>query len=224
MGPVHSLRLSALPGVVLAAGAGSRFAGGNKLLLPFRGEALICHALRAALHSRLDPVFLVVGHQQDRLLAALGALKNNHKLRALHNRRWSRGRASSVKLAVETLPAKAGGALFLPGDMPLIGSPLINLVMEKFLRSEAKICFPIYQGHKGHPVVFSNALLGELAALEGDRSGWNLAQRHWAEALKLPLPPGEPARLSQLDIDTDEDYRRLLRWGDLAKVSDVAIF
>lgn len=198
--------MNILPGVILAAGAGSRFAGGNKLLLPWRDRPLICHALQAALNSRLAPVLLVVGYQGERLLAALESLRDDPKLEVLHNQRWCSGRASSVRLAIGALPTEAHGALFLLGDMPLMSSHLIDLVRENFLRSEARICFPVYQGHKGHPVAFSRELLGELARLRGDRSGWGLAQRYWSEALKIPLQNGA----TQLDVDTEEDYRRLL--------------
>lgn len=195
-----------IAGVVLAAGEGTRFEGGNKLLLPFRGRPVIYHAVREALCSKLGPVILVVGYEGERVLAALGGLSDDRKLKVIRNEQWRSGRASSVNVAIEGLLEDARGAVFLQGDMPLVTHQLIDRVAGKFLRSGARLCFPLYQGEKGHPVALSRELLAELHQLRGDRSGFALAKKYWDEALKLPLEDGS----TQFDLDTYEDYLRLL--------------
>ena len=49
--------------VVLAAGGGSRFSDGYKLLAPFRGRALVTWAAEAAEEAALDETVVVVGHK-----------------------------------------------------------------------------------------------------------------------------------------------------------------
>ncbi|MGQ9477128.1 MAG: nucleotidyltransferase family protein [Candidatus Bipolaricaulia bacterium] len=195
-----------IPGVVLAAGEGSRFKGGNKLLLPFRGEPVIYHVVHEALKSKLDQVILVLGYQDERVLAALGELAQTPKLKAVKNGDWRSGRASSVRVGIAALPGEAQGALFLQGDMPLVTSELIDLVLEGLLKSGAPLCFPVYKGEKGHPVAFARELLPELARLEGDKSGLSVVKSYWDLAYKLPLEDGS----TQFDLDTEEDYARLL--------------
>jgi molybdenum cofactor cytidylyltransferase len=195
-----------IAGVILAAGEGSRFKGENKLLLPFRGRAVIYHVTREALRSHLDPILLVIGHEGKKVVAALADLNRDPKVKVIQNPDWRSGRAFSVNAAIEALPNDARGALFLQGDMPLVTHQLIDSVTEEFTKSGARLCFPVYKGEKGHPVAFSRELLAELTKLSGDQSGWALVKRYWAEALRLPLEDG----MTQLDLDTPEDYTRLL--------------
>jgi len=195
-------------GVVLAAGGGSRYGTANKLLLPFRGRAVVYHAVRAGLDSQLMPLILVLGYQGEQVLTALEELRAHPKLRVVKNPRWRSGRASSVNAAIAALPSDAYGAVFLQGDMPLMTASLIDRLVDEFVKHKARICFPLYRGGKGHPVGFSRELLPELARLHGDRSGLALVKRYWDEALKLPLQAGE--ELTQFDLDTQADYLRLL--------------
>ncbi len=195
-----------IPGIVLAAGDSSRFEGRNKLLLPFRGRPVIYHVVREALSSQLEPVFLVLGYTGEEVLTALAELGHHPKLRIIRNELWRSGRASSVRAGIAALPEGAPGALFLQGDMPLVTSELIDLVLEGLLKSGALLCFPIYKGEKGHPVAFARELLPELARLEGDTSGLALVKRYWDLAWKIPLEEGS----TQFDLDTPGDYARLL--------------
>jgi molybdenum cofactor cytidylyltransferase len=193
-------------GVVLAAGDGTRFKRGNKLLLPFHGRPVIYHSVREALRSKLEPVILVIGYEGERILTALGDLIHDPKIKVLRNEQWLSGRASSVNTAIEGLSADARGAVFLQGDMPLMTYQLIDFVVGEFTKSEVGVCFPLHEGEKGHPVAFSRELLAELCRLRGDRSGLALVKKHWDEALKLPLEDES----TQYDLDTYEDYLRLL--------------
>jgi len=196
----------ALPGVVLAAGQGTRFQGGYKLLMPFRGHAIIYHAVKAMVDAQLDPILMVLGFEHENLLKAVDELRDHHKLQIVHNERWQTGRASSVRVALEHLPKDAPGVLFLPGDMPLMTSALIDRVTQHFLQT-GKLCFPLCRGQKGHPTVFPGGLLTKLQELPGDLSGLTVVKAHWDEAEKLLLADKE--EITQLDLDTDADYARL---------------
>ena len=58
-----------IAGVVLAAGASRRFAGGVKQVAPLHGRPLLEHAI-AAMVAVIDPVYVVLGHAADEIAAA----------------------------------------------------------------------------------------------------------------------------------------------------------
>ncbi|MCS6936893.1 MAG: nucleotidyltransferase family protein [Candidatus Bipolaricaulota bacterium] len=196
-----------VPGILLAAGAGRRF-GGQKLLHEFRGRAVIYHALRAALDAPLDPVYLVLGAESERVHAALDELRASPKLRVLLNERWAWGRASSLQLALRQLPPEVPGAVVLLGDMPLMTSALIARVAKEFEKT-GKLCFTIYRGEIGRPVALPRALFAEFFRLTGDESGRAILRAHWDEAIKLPLSSEE--EVTQFDLDTPADGEALQR-------------
>ncbi|MFQ5796212.1 MAG: NTP transferase domain-containing protein [Candidatus Bipolaricaulia bacterium] len=199
--------LSSLPGIILAAGEGSRFGKSNKLLVPFRGEPVIRHVVRAVLCSKLDPVILVTGYESERAVAALGEFAQHSKLQIIHNERWRSGRTSSVRAAIDVLPDDAPGAVFLQADMPLMDRETIDAVVDAFL-AHRKLCFPVHQGRKGHPTALPRDLLSELYQLWGDTTGFALVNVHWDEAIKLRLKDER----TQFDLDTEVDYRTLHDW------------
>ncbi len=194
-----------LPGVVLAAGPGTRFKADYKLLMPFRGRAILYHSLKAMLDSQLNPIMLIVGFEHEQILKGLVELRSHPKLRIVYNERWQTGKASSVRVALEHLPQDAAGVLFLPSDMPLMTSSLIDRVAQRFLQMR-RLCFPIYEGQKGHPTAFPCELFSQLKKRVGDEGGLSLVHELWNEAEKIALLPDEEH--TQLDIDTEADYER----------------
>ena len=54
--------MSALAGIVLAAGTSSRFGAANKLLAAWKGQPMLRAVVEAALATELDPVIVVTGH------------------------------------------------------------------------------------------------------------------------------------------------------------------
>src|SRR4051812_2079150 len=59
-------------GLVLAAGRGSRMgAAHNKLVAELEGKALVAHSVDAALGAGLAAVWVVTGHEAERVRAAL---------------------------------------------------------------------------------------------------------------------------------------------------------
>jgi molybdenum cofactor cytidylyltransferase len=195
-----------IPGVILAAGDSTRFEIGNKLLMPLGGHAVIYHTTRAMLASELEVVFLITGFERTKIIRALEELGRHSKLSVIENPDWPTGRASSVRGAIERLHKDAPGALFLPGDMPLMTSALINRVINQFAEL-GTLTFPVLNGEKGHPVAFPRLLWPEVLKLQGETSALSLVKTHWADAQKIPLESGE--EVTQWDIDTPEEYEQI---------------
>lgn len=193
-----------LPGVILAAGRSQRFGSENKLLKLFKGKAIIYHVVINTLKSKLNPILIVTGFENEKILQGLGDLKNSSKLQVVFNPSWISGRTSSIKRSIKQLTTGTAGVVFLQGDMPLMTTQLINKVTTVALETK-KLSFPIYKGDKGHPVFFPQEMFSDLLGLEGDTTGYNLVKKYWEKAVKFPLQNENP----QFDLDTKEDYHWL---------------
>jgi molybdenum cofactor cytidylyltransferase len=186
-------------GVVLAAGAATRY-GQPKQLLAWRGEPLVRHAARAGLAAGLDPLVVVCGAYADSVRAALADLP----VVVVDNARWQEGQSTSVAAGVQAVGENAGSVVFFLADQPLVSSRLVQALVEQHTLSLAPIVAPLVDGQRGNPVLFDRRLFAELANLSGDAGGRSLFSRYppawlrWHEASVL------------LDIDTVQDYQRLL--------------
>lgn len=200
-----------VPGLVLAAGRGKRFAGGHKLSMKVAGKPVLRWAVEAALASKLDPVIVVLGCEAGEALQTLEGLEDA-KLRVVFNPHWKGGKASSIECGLREAPWNAPGVVALLGDMPKVPAWLVDRVLAEFELS-GKLCFPVYPGPKGlakgYPTAFPRSLFSEIRSLTGDETAMEAVRAHWAEAVKIPLPDAA----TQADVDTVEDLQLLLKDG-----------
>lgn len=181
--------------IILAAGL-SRRMGDNKLLLPYKGKALLQHAvdLVAALpvHSRC-----LVSRAET-----LAGVRVPEDFRVVVNHAPELGQALSLRLGLEA--AEGEGFLFFQGDQPLLDADTVLSLLA--LARPDRIVLPRHAGVPGNPVFFPAGLKAELLAVEGDRGGREVRDRHAAACVYLETP--SPAPL--WDVDTPEKYRDLL--------------
>ena len=182
--------------VILAAGNARRM-GKLKQVLPCRGEALVHRAARTALEAELVPVVVVVGAEAGRVARAVADLP----VRIAYNPHCAEGQSSSVRAGLAALPKGVDGVVFLPADQPFITAEVLRALVEG-LNAGAQVVAPEVEGHITSPVLFSAALFGELAALEGDRGGRALFHRY------PPLRIGWHDPRLAVDVDSPEDYER----------------
>ena len=154
--------------IVLAGGLSRRAGSVNKLLLPLANEALIVHAVEAALGSLAAPVIVVTGHDAPRLREVLG----NRDLIYTHNAGYLEGQASSIRCGLSALPQGIDGALICLGDMPQILSQHLDTLVESFIPNTISV--PICAGRRGNPVLFPASLFPQLNKLTGDIGGREL--------------------------------------------------
>jgi len=186
-------------GIILAAGAASRM-GQPKLLLPWKGSPLIHHAARTALEAGLDPVVVVTGAAAGDIEAALAGLN----VVITPNPEWLSGQSTSVRAGILALPEDTDAAIFLLGDQPFVTSDLIRALVTAYSRTNPAILAPYVGDRRSNPVLFDRAVFDLLCQLRGDEGARGLFGRFPPAAL-----PWADERIS-FDIDTPEDYQRLL--------------
>ena len=169
----------------------------NKLLLPVAGEPMVARVVDAALGARLEGVWVVTGHEGDRLRAVLG----DRPLHYCDNPAYAEGIASSIRSGVDALPDVVDGAIILLGDMPFITSAQIDeLVAEFNPDQERDIVAPVRGGRRGNPMVWSRRYFPALSALSGDTGGKTILRDNAANVWEVPLD--DEAIFT--DIDTPE--------------------
>ncbi len=180
-------------GLILAAGAGTRFGTESKLLAELDGRPLLEYAVRAQCAvSELDRVIVVLGAQaaEVRGRVAFG------RAEAVVFDGWADGQAASLRFGADRL--FAGGAsrvIVTLGDEPLIGPTVI----ERFL-DEPPGARAVYHGRPGHPVVLGPEHHRALRTLTGDRGARTLLHGPEIECSAL---------CSGRDVDTPDDLEEI---------------
>jgi len=118
------------------------------------------------------------------------------------NNDYQEGMSSSVKCGVKNAPAGAEAYMLLLGDQPFIGPAIINRVLDAYQKSKLSIVIPVYNGKRGHPVIFDAKYKDELLAI-ADRGARAVLDNHLRDILEVPLEAPEILT----DIDTPQDYR-----------------
>jgi len=184
-------------GILLAAGAGSRF-GGDKLLHPLDdGVAIAAHAARNLL-AVLPDVVAVVRWGDFPLYDML----EQEGCQVTMFQGAARGMGASLAHGVSHARGADGWVVAL-ADMPNVRPETIRRVVEA-LREGATIAAPEYRGSRGHPVAFRSSLREELLALDGDSGARAILERH-RDAVRL-IACDDPG--VTLDIDRRDDVER----------------
>jgi molybdenum cofactor cytidylyltransferase len=186
-------------GIILAAGESSRL-GEPKQLLPWKGEPLIRHIVRTAHSAGLSQIVVVTGAYADRVERSLTGMD----VTIAHNLTWEMGQSSSVRSGLGALEPGTGAAIFILADQPNVPPDLIRLLMETQATTLSPIVAPQVDGERANPVLFNRDTFTALNLLQGDIGGRLLFSQYpvqwvmWHDGDVL------------LDIDTAEDYRRLV--------------
>lgn len=187
-------------GIILAAGGSARF-GLTKQLLDWHGKPFIWHIAKSALLAELNPIYVVIGSDGEKVANALADLP----VKIISNSKWTEGQSTSIRAGINSLPERAGSAIFLLSDQPQIDVTLLQGLNELHSSTLAPIIAPLIDGKRGNPVLFDKVTFDELKNLQGDTGGRGIFS-------KFPITwlPWSDGRML-LDVDTPDDYEKLLR-------------
>lgn len=184
-------------GVVLAAGAGRRFAAsggqGHKLLTVLDGRPVIDHVLSAVRAAGFDEVLLVEG-------AVDLAAHTPEGVTLLCNERWAEGIATSVHVAVAHAMAAGHDAVVIGlADQPGVTPDAWRAVAAA--PDEPPIAVAVYDGRRGNPVRLAAAVWPRLPKT-GDEGARSLMRG------RPELVREVPCTGQAWDVDTVEDLDR----------------
>lgn len=191
---------SSIAGIILAAGGASRM-GQPKLLLPWKGETLIHRAALVALQAGLDPVVVVTGASSREIATALSDVP----VQIVNNPNWQTGQSTSVRAGIQALPQNTQAVVFLLGDQPFVSVALLQALISAYQNTYPSILAPFVDGKRSNPVLFDHAVFDVLCRLQGDKGARSIFDQYPPAAMEWP-----DDRIL-LDIDTPEDYQRLIK-------------
>lgn len=157
-------RLRPLAGIVLAAGAGSRF-GGAKQLVRSGGETLVAAAARRALACCPGGVVVVTGSHGRAVERALRGLP----VAVVPNPRWRSGMAGSLRRGVDALGTAPAAAMVLLCDQAAVTESDLRRLASAWGARRPCIAAARYGGILGVPAIFPRRYWARLRLLRGDR-------------------------------------------------------
>ncbi len=181
--------IPALEAIVLAGGFGSRF-GGGKLTAPWRGGQLIDGALKTAFAAPVRTVTVVTGADgavADAAKDFAAHAGQSDRLRLVNAPDHAEGMAATLRTGVASLPEDTAGAFVFLGDMPQIPAAMLP-DLARALAAGALAAAPVFEGQRGHPVLFGAALFPGLLALTGDEGARQVLRTLGPALVLVPAP------------------------------------
>jgi molybdenum cofactor cytidylyltransferase len=171
-----------LAAVILSAGASSRM-GRPKALLPYREGTFLEHLIQVTRHPRIGVTRVVLGAGADEIRTVA---KLDFSM-VVVNSNWEQGQLSSICEGIRSLESiETEGLVLCPVDHPLVSARLVSDLIGQFYLNRKSIVLPTYNGRRGHPVIFSSALYGDLLDAPADKGARAVVWAHSADVLEVP--------------------------------------
>jgi molybdenum cofactor cytidylyltransferase len=186
--------------IVLAAGNSVRL-GRPKQTLTFKNQTLLQRMVTTAAAVNCAAVVVVLGaHTQLNT-----SYKNVH---TVINTSWQQGMGSSVccglKKIMEVLPT-AKAVIITVWDQPFITNSLLQEIVNRHQQTLLPIVASLYGDTVGTPVLFHYSFFSALLQLSGNKGAKEIIKKNKERTALVDFP------LGLIDIDTEEDYTRLLQ-------------
>ncbi len=187
--------------IILAAGDSSRM-GYPKALLPLGKDVFLTRILDTTKQLGLAAPRVVLGNQVEAIRPSL----RGYRAVIVLNPDPERGQGSSIRLALNKLDRWANAVLIWPVDQPIVSSGLVRELLELFYHSGTSLAMPRCHGVPGHPAVFGRALIEDMLSSALDMNPKVIVARYKSGAAWLDTEETGTVE----DIDTPEDYRRIV--------------
>lgn len=188
--------------LILAAGSSSRL-GRPKQMLAFRGKSLLQITTEAAVASRPANITVVVGAESDACVKAISGLPVD-----IHfYNGWAQGMGSTLKQGIRYIRRKHPGTeniIVLVTDQPFIHAGVLESLTNEARQTGMPIVASSYGDALGVPVLFHRSVFDELLTIGDHEGARTIVNKNRDRVATVTFPDGA------FDIDTEDDYRRLL--------------
>jgi len=188
--------------VILAAGKSSRL-GSPKQLLPYMGGTLLRHSVQEAIDVDCGPVLVVTGANGEEVKDTVKGLS----VEIAENGGWDEGMASSLRVGLHQMLKShpdTDGIIFMVCDQPFVTKSVLLCLIETQVKEGKAVTAAGYGGKSGTPALFHKSFFDRLMELKGDKGARMLIASYPEDVCIVPFEEGA------LDIDTTEDYARLI--------------
>lgn len=188
--------------IILAAGSSSRMNGQPKQLLEYAGKTLLRRAVESAVNANFEKIVVVLGLESDPFVKEIEDLP----VVSIINENTKLGISSSIKVGLSTIAEiDLDAVLIMLCDQPLITAMILQNIIELHFQTGKSIVACRYENTFGVPALFARELFPELMNLSADEGAKKIIKKHLEKADFLDAPE------AGLDIDTIEDYHKLLQ-------------
>ena len=183
--------------IILAAGE-SRRMGEPKQLMPLGKTTILERTVDNFLNSAVHDVIVVVGYRAEEVISLIA----DRSVAIAVNSAYREGMSTSIVTGLGLISDKTQGVMLALADQPFIDSHTINHLIEAFGAHNKNIAIPVYQGKRGHPVIFAIKYKEELLRLKGDIGGREIIGQHPDDILEVTVN----CEGICVDIDTVDNY------------------
>ena len=182
-------------GAVLLAGGASRRLGFPKQLIEIDSEPLLRRVARALLATSPLGCVVVLGHEAERMRAALDGLA----VRSVIAEQHARGMSASLAAGIEALDARCQAALVALTDQPALDAAHLIALRDAWRCAPDHAVASAYADTRGVPAVLPRAWFAEIAQLRGDVGARDLLRASDRAIVELAAPALER------DLDRPQD-------------------
>ena len=159
----------------------------NKLLEAVDGIPMVIRAVDAAAGGVNAGVYVVTGHEHEEVARTL----TGRHVRLVHNPRYREGLSTSLAAGLAAIAARGedvDGVLVCLGDMPRVTRAHIKKLIEAFDPLEGRgICVPLWNGKRGHPVLWARRFFAEMSDVKGDVGARHLLGEYAELVCEIPV-------------------------------------
>ncbi|MBI63029.1 MAG: hypothetical protein CL775_03295 [Chloroflexi bacterium] len=147
--------------LLLSAGKSSRM-GFTKALVDWHNQKLIQFQIETLLNSGCTKVFIVLGHEKEKIIPYIQNKKNT---KIIYNENYKTGKSSSIIKGINNISKNTNNLLIIGVDQP---RPIkfLKKLLHFHLKNNAMISAPLNNNKRGHPIIFNEKMFPEILKID----------------------------------------------------------